>query len=106
MVFAPYNADSVGIFNTEIYEFDHSVSTGSLTSDVKFRGAASVGHLVRAPSITNTQTPTRHPGQPKELAISFVWVVVRASRVAVFSRVHQNGRKNKSVQMTQLKKHL
>ena len=46
VVFAPRNADVVGVFDTTTSTFDASVSTGSLTMDTKFSGAAAVGTKV------------------------------------------------------------
>jgi hypothetical protein len=64
VVFAPANADVVGIYNTQTGTFNR-VSTGSLTMNNKFMGAAAVGELaVFAPfnadvvGIYNTQTGT------------------------------------------------
>ena len=46
VVFAPRNADVVGVFDTATGTFDASVSTGALTMDGKFAGAAAVGTKV------------------------------------------------------------
>ena len=45
MVFAPYNANVVGIFDVATNSFE-TVSTGTLTMDWKFSGAATVGSKV------------------------------------------------------------
>jgi hypothetical protein len=47
VVFAPYAADVIGIYNADTGNFDASVSTGSLTGVTrKFSGATGVGELV------------------------------------------------------------
>lgn len=49
-VFAPYNADAVGVYDVAARTFD-SVPTGALTINLKFAGAAAVGTVVAfAPS--------------------------------------------------------
>jgi hypothetical protein len=65
VVFAPRNANVIGIYNTPAGTFEASVTTGSLTISNKFIGAAAVGNLVVfAPhnagvvGIYNTQTGT------------------------------------------------
>jgi hypothetical protein len=46
VVFAPLDADVVGVYNIYTQSFDSSVSTGDLTENTKFAGAAAVGNLV------------------------------------------------------------
>ena len=46
VVFAPYSADVVGVFDTATGTFDASASTGGLTMGGKFNGAAAVGTKV------------------------------------------------------------
>ena len=53
VVFAPYNANAVGIYHAHARTFT-SVTVGSLTMDRKFRGATAIGELVVfAPSEAN-----------------------------------------------------
>eukprot|EP00966_Prymnesium_polylepis_P283885 6558308-Prymnesium_polylepis.1 len=46
VVFAPRNANAVGVYDVRTGTFDSSVSTGTITMDGKFYGAAAVGNLV------------------------------------------------------------
>eukprot|EP00966_Prymnesium_polylepis_P307856 7114356-Prymnesium_polylepis.1 len=46
VVFAPANADAVGVYDVSSATFDASVSTGSLIWADKFTGAVAVGNLV------------------------------------------------------------
>ena len=43
VVFAPHNADAVGVYDAGMRTFDSSASTGSLTINEKFWGAAAAG---------------------------------------------------------------
>ena len=40
VVFAPYNSNAIGSYNTQTGTFDASINTGSLAMDSKFAGAA------------------------------------------------------------------
>ena len=46
VIFAPCDADAVGVFDTSTNSFDATTSTGALTMDSKFSGAAVVGTKV------------------------------------------------------------
>eukprot|EP00966_Prymnesium_polylepis_P011980 275081-Prymnesium_polylepis.1 len=46
VVFAPYNADVVGVYDAIARTSGHSVSLSGLTMDNKFQGAAAAGNVV------------------------------------------------------------
>eukprot|EP00966_Prymnesium_polylepis_P216956 5021472-Prymnesium_polylepis.1 len=46
VVFAPYHANAVGVYDAVAGIFDDSISTGSQTGTGKFSGAAAVGNIV------------------------------------------------------------
>jgi len=54
VIFAPFNANAVGIFDEVTNAFSATITTGSLTGDWKFAGAATFGtKVIFAPCYAN-----------------------------------------------------